>query len=74
MKISTLAVPRLRKGTLTGMIMMEAFKFEFKCKFLRSFSGTTFTAEVWLSHDTMAPFHGCYGWKIKQIWLPTAIP
>jgi hypothetical protein len=74
MKISTFAVPRLREGTLTGMIMVEALKFKFKCKFLRSFSGTTFTAEVWLSHDTMAPFQGGYGGKVKQIWLPTAIP
>jgi hypothetical protein len=74
MKIWTRAGSRMQRGTLTWKCMTTAIKFDLKGEFLSSFSGTKFTAEVWLTSDTVAPFQRGDSWDIKNIRLPTAIP
>ena len=74
MKIWTRAGSRIRRGTLIWEYMMTAIKCDLKGEFLSCFSGTKFTAEVWLTNETVAPLQRGDSWDIKNIRLPTAIP
>ena len=74
MKIETFAGLEVDLGTSTLKKTMTSCKVHFQCKFLSSFSGTKFTAEVWLLNYTMNPLQRSNGRKIRKFWLPTGIP